>query len=123
MEGEAGNETEPCHTSIDLPEVGAAEQEHLSSLSIFLILCVLGNFSVPSSSLLLDCKSLSSSFIYKLDNILSPTPEYMNEYTFFSAMCVILIFFLLKTKLNYLPESVACVIVGKFLFIVSGHSL
>lgn len=30
-------------------------------------------------------------------------------------MCVILIFFLLKTKLNYLPESVACVIVGKYI--------
>ena len=29
-------------------------------------------------------------------------------------MCVILIFFLLKTKLNYLPESVACVIVGEY---------
>lgn len=39
---EAANETQPCHTSVDLPEVGAAEQEHLSSLSIFLILCVLG---------------------------------------------------------------------------------
>lgn len=69
VDGEASNETQLCHSSVDLPEVGAAEQEHLSSLSIFLILCVL-------------------------------------------AMCVILIFFLLKTKLNYLPESVACVIVG-----------
>ncbi|KAK8397715.1 hypothetical protein O3P69_004478 [Scylla paramamosain] len=69
VDTEPANETQACHSSVDLPEVGAAEQEHLSSLSIFLILCVL-------------------------------------------AMCVILIFFLLKTKLNYLPESVACVIVG-----------
>lgn len=69
VDADPTNETQLCHTSVDLPEVGAAEQEHLSSLSIFLILCVL-------------------------------------------AMCIILIFFLLKTKLNYLPESVACVIVG-----------
>ncbi|KAG7171154.1 Sodium/hydrogen exchanger 8-like [Homarus americanus] len=66
VDADPANETQPCHTSVDLPEMGAAEQEHLSSLSIFLIL----------------------------------------------SMCVILIFFLLKTKLNYLPESVACVIVG-----------
>lgn len=72
---ESTNETTVCHTSADLPAVGAAEQEHLSSLSIFLILCVL-------------------------------------------ALCVILIFFLLKTKLNYLPESVACVIVGAVIGLV-----
>lgn len=41
-DNESSNETQACHTSVDLPEVGAAEQEHLSSLSIFLILCVLG---------------------------------------------------------------------------------
>uniref|UniRef100_A0A6A7G718 Sodium/hydrogen exchanger n=1 Tax=Hirondellea gigas TaxID=1518452 RepID=A0A6A7G718_9CRUS len=58
-----------CQESEDLPSIGAAEQEHLSSLSIFLILCILG-------------------------------------------LCVLLIFCLLKTKLHYLPESVACVLVG-----------
>lgn len=66
---ENGNETSACITSVDLPSKGAAEQEHISSMSIFLILCVL-------------------------------------------AMCVIIIFIQLKTKLNYLPESVACVLVG-----------
>ncbi|KAK7077214.1 Sodium/hydrogen exchanger 8 [Halocaridina rubra] len=72
---EQSNDTSSCQSSVDLPAVGAAEQEHLSSLSIFLILCVL-------------------------------------------ALCIILIFFLLKTKLNYLPESVACVIVGAVIGLV-----
>ena len=31
-----------------------------------------------------------------------------------SGMCVLMIFCLLKTKLQFLPESVACVIVGEF---------
>ncbi|KAB7496435.1 Sodium/hydrogen exchanger 8 [Armadillidium nasatum] len=66
---ESANDTSECQQSVDLPAKGAAEQEHLSSLSIFLILCVLG-------------------------------------------ICILMIFFLLKTKLNYLPESVACVIIG-----------
>ncbi|XP_076034714.1 na[+]/H[+] hydrogen exchanger 1 [Oratosquilla oratoria] len=69
------NETSTCQESVDLPAMGSAEQEHLSSLSIFLILCVL-------------------------------------------AICVMMIFFLLKTKLNYLPESVACVIVGAVIGLV-----
>lgn len=47
-DGESSNETQACHTSVDLPEVGAAEQEHLSSLSIFLILCVLGTVNLWS---------------------------------------------------------------------------
>ncbi|CAL4082335.1 unnamed protein product, partial [Meganyctiphanes norvegica] len=34
------------------------------------------------------------------------------------AMCVIIIFIQLKTKLNYLPESVACVLVGGFIGMV-----
>ncbi|KAA0202789.1 hypothetical protein HAZT_HAZT010463 [Hyalella azteca] len=70
-----GNLTDSCNESEDLPAVGAAEKEHLSSLSIFLILCILG-------------------------------------------LCVLLIFFMLKTKLHYLPESVACVIVGAFIGLV-----
>ena len=42
---EVVNDTSSCQQSIDLPAKGAAEQEHLSSLSIFLILCVLGMLS------------------------------------------------------------------------------
>ncbi|KAF2364327.1 Na+/H+ exchanger [Trinorchestia longiramus] len=70
-----GNLTNSCTESEDLPAVGAAEKEHLSSLSIFLILCILG-------------------------------------------LCVLLIFCMLKTKLHYLPESVACVIVGALIGLV-----
>lgn len=42
VDTDSSNETLSCQSSVDLPAVGAAEQEHLSSLSIFLILCVLG---------------------------------------------------------------------------------
>lgn len=45
VDTDSSNETVSCQSSVDLPAVGAAEQEHLSSLSIFLILCVLGKIT------------------------------------------------------------------------------